>query len=212
MANRDELNTRPPAEPPRWHGDAIYPIDTLAHGTWIAATRRGLVLSVLNHNMEPAPELPAGLVSRGALIPSLADAASMDEVEQSLRALDASVYAPFRLVVVEPTGVLMGRWDRARMDFFRYKLPACFVSSGMGDSIASPRLSLFDEVVRRDPAPGAQDAYHRHAWPSDAMEHAGAASVLMRRPDARTHSITTCEVTPDGQGGWDVEMAYEPID
>src|SRR5438045_8012571 len=71
VVSRDEQRERPAALAPRWrpldqsHGlpgprRAIWPTDPRGGGTWIAAAESGLVLSILNLNLEPEPILPPG--------------------------------------------------------------------------------------------------------------------------------------------------------
>jgi hypothetical protein len=216
VTNRDELRSRTAAHPPRWHtlpGDqeAIYPVDPTGGGTWIAATRSGLVLCLMNANPLPAPKLPPrdDLVSRGTIIPSLIARPSVDAAMDELRALDLDRFAPFRLVGVEADDeggeedgfrAVEATWNRTRLAV--HEQPhglVCLVSSGLGDPLVKPRLALFEELVVA-PArsagagvtPDQQDRFHRHTWP-DRPE----ISVLMSRPDARTVSITTVEVTPE---------------
>ena len=52
VSNRDELRTRPHAQPPSLQrtpggGEGLWPVDAGAGGTWIAATRAGLALTLL---------------------------------------------------------------------------------------------------------------------------------------------------------------------
>src|SRR5690348_2899943 len=78
VCNRDESRSRPPASPPRWRAAegadgvrAIWPMDMEGGGTWLGASDRGLVLSLLNLNQEPrfdARGVP-GLRSRGLVVP-----------------------------------------------------------------------------------------------------------------------------------------------
>ena len=90
-------------------------------------------------------------------------------------------------------------------------MPACFVSSGLGDRRVAPRLGLFNALVRPvvtgeiAAVREAQDAFHRHTWKSRRN-----ISVMMTRKDARTVSVTTVEVAPGGEGAG-VEMKYRPV-
>lgn len=201
VSNRDEQRDRPPAGPPAWHHakstDAIWPTDPVGGGTWIAASRLGLSLCLLNVNLEPPPVLPKGLRSRGLVISQLIGLADAPAAADALTHMDLSQYAPFRLVMASiaqnPT-IIDGRWDRSRLVITPHAIePVCFASSGLGDSVVEGRLPLFDEMVRRatpDRQPAAQDAFHHHRWP-DRLH----ASVLMSRTDARTLSSTTVELT-----------------
>lgn len=219
VCNRDESRSRPPAMPPKWReiegspgARAIWPMDLEAGGTWIAAADSGLVLCLLNVNPEPPPRLPrSGLESRGLVIPSLIGLHNPQAVVRRLTQTSLKRFAPFRLLAMlgsrAGADVAELRWDRSTLSVaWRSGAAACFVSSGLGDSLAAPRLDLFDEMVASPgPTPDRQDEFHRHQWP-DRPE----ISVLMARADARTVSITTLEVDPARRNA-PITMAYEPI-
>jgi hypothetical protein len=209
VTNRDEKRGRVSAEYPfNWgmNKSAIGPLDPAGGGTWVAA-RPGLTLCVLNYNLEPSPEPPANTVSRGRIIPKLIEHPSAHAAIAALEASDLSRFVPFRLVAVDlngPLAVIEARWNQLRFTRVDHPMrePACFASSGLGDSIVADRLPLFDRMVRPNPTAESQDAYHTHRWPDR-----GAASVFMDRPAARTVSITIVEDTAAG-----LHMHYRPID
>lgn len=224
VCNRDEDRRRVSAGVPKWRAierkgipgaRAIWPMDMEAGGTWIAAGEHGLAMCLLNLNLEPPPDLRSlrGLKSRGLVIPELIGASSAGDAMNRLPTLKLGSFAPFRLVAID------GRTERPRIVeaiWNRIELvvrssgegPACFASSGLGDSLVLPRLELFrDVVVNGEGEIGdRQDEFHRHQWP-DRME----ISVLMSREQARTVSITTIQAVPNGRGLWDVTMDYEAI-
>lgn len=231
--NRDELRSREAASPPLWRRvgalsgpggvvRAIWPKDTAAGGTWIAATERGLTLCLLNLNLEPPPSHPAPhpageRISRGLLIPKLVVEKDAESVMGALGRRKLERFAPFRLMAVEAgeDGPRMweARWDGVVLTTLPPRVgPMCFVSSGLGDSRVRARLALFEErVLRVGPTAGVQDEFHRHRW-ADRPE----ISVVMGREGARTVSITTVEVTARATGsgagaGFDVGMAYEAV-
>lgn len=222
VCNRDESRERPASVAPQWREmldagravRALWPTDPQGGGTWIAASDRGLVLSLLNLNPCPAvgPTAPSpasrGLASRGLVIPELIWAADATAAIARLRRLDLSDYAGFRLIAVSPgqggPQVIEARWDRADLSVLTHDVaPACFTSSGLGDHLVRDRLSLFDQMVRPSPTPAAQDRYHRHEWP-DRPE----LSVMMSREDARTVSVTTIDMTVLQSGRAQVEMKH----
>lgn len=224
VCNRDESPKRAPAGQPKWRSierpgvpgaRAIWPMDMEAGGTWIAAAEHGLALCLLNFNLEPPPDLrnAKGLKSRGLVIPHLIGAANVADAMRRLERLSLKSYAPFRLVAVDGCGedlsIAEARWDRRQVEIVQHgERPACFVSSGLGDSKVMARLGLFEQiVVEGDGATtDRQDEFHRHSWPERPE-----VSVMMCRADARTVSLTTVEAFPDGRGMWDISMEYEPI-
>ncbi|MEM1330529.1 MAG: NRDE family protein [Planctomycetota bacterium] len=202
VSNRDESRRRPEAGPVERHalaggGAAHWPIDPVGGGTWIAAAEHGLALTVLNGNLEPAPDLSGvDLISRGTLIPRLIEAATAQAAMARLDGFELGRFAPFRLVATDASGVVIDAfWDRERLVTTAGRAPACFVSSGLGDSVVAPRLPRFDELVRPDPTAESQDAFH-----ALVDEHRPEVGVLMEREDARTVSVSVVEVLP-GNGG-----------
>jgi hypothetical protein len=201
--NRDESLMRPRAIPPhvRQIGarQAVFPIDPAGGGTWIAANDAGLVFTLLNFNVPTlAPELASrSQLSRGLIIPTLLDCPTQTIAVDRLLALDVSRYAAFRLVItnceqfveVVSTGKKIQIRNRKRL----YS-PLLFTSSGLGDAVVeSPRSSLLQQILSTQAASSAvQDSFHRHSWPR--KQH---LSVCMRRPDARTVSYTTVEMSRD---------------
>lgn len=208
---------------------AIYPIDPAGGGTWVGGSTSGLVLCLLNGNPIPPCPLPPPhlLTSRGVIIPRLFSLAgssrSVFEALKHLHTFDLNRFAPFRLVAVAPSDdpelqgfvAVEACWDRAELTTREHPPgPACFVSSGLGDPLVKPRITLFNELVRAACVPLAdlpteQDRFHRHTW-DDRPE----ISVMMSRRDARTVSITSVEVIASADAdhtGYDLSLEYEPI-
>jgi hypothetical protein len=198
--SRDELRSRPEAERPAYRdtdrGRALWPRDPHGGGTWVAAADSGLTLALLNVNLGPhEPPNPAPR-TRGELIPRLIEEHSIAGVAGALREMPLDRYRPFRLVAISSEGVIDARWDRRLLvETARRLEPACFVSSGLGDHFVEPRLMLFESMVRGVwPTPSVQDAFHRHVWPGHED-----VSVMMSRKNARTTSVTTVDVAPEGE-------------
>lgn len=228
VSSRDEQRSRPPATPPTWHAinganahaRAVWPTDTLAGGTWIAAAQHGLVLAILNLNPDPPISLLGvrGLLSRGAVIPALIGQPDTDAAVEGLRKLPLERLAPFRLVAVgqgsasrEGHVVLEASWDRAMLSLRVHEGPAvCFTSSGLGDHLVAERLRLFkDRMTNSTISAHAQDAYHDHQWPDNPE-----LSVRMVRRDARTVSVAAVSVTRAGDSRREpcVAMSYRAIE
>ncbi|MEW6321120.1 MAG: NRDE family protein [Acidobacteriota bacterium] len=208
MVNRDERRTRPTAGPPmeRRQGGVrvVWPTDPESGGTWVAVNDAGLVFALLNRT-DGSSTAPAGVRSRGLVIPQLADARSLGQALERWADLPLTDYAPFRLVIAtaghyacvgwrrERTVRVVGPWER----------PMMFTSSGLGDAmVEAPRAALFRDLVTAaaDPWRG-QERYHHHTWPA-----ARAVSVLMSRPDA----VTVCQTTVLVDSGG-IEMSHAPM-
>ncbi|GAB5497068.1 MAG: hypothetical protein Phyf2KO_21480 [Phycisphaerales bacterium] len=220
VMNRDELRTRSRSTPPEWRstGDvrAIWPVDPDSGGTWIGAAETGLTLALVNSFLEPMPELPADIVSRGTIIPALINSQGVEEVVDRLSVMQIERFAPFRLLAIDLVGDEAGTiWPRmVLMDWNRYELavethldgPVCLVSSGLGDSKVAPRIELFEEMlVSKGLTPENQDAFHAHGW-DDRRE----ISVMLSRELAWTESVTVveCRLSDDEA----VQMTYRSIE
>ncbi|HLP84581.1 MAG TPA: NRDE family protein [Phycisphaerales bacterium] len=229
MVNRDESVLRPAALPPAWRtilaGDgtpirAIWPVDPSGGGTWVGASERGLLLTLLNYNLESAPGVPrevvtTGLRSRGEIIPQLLTHATADDAASALERSDLRCYGPFRLLAIDHVGgqdagprIREMRWDMQTLDVREAVTPpACFASSGLGDSLVRVRGDLFSKMVSERGAEAAtQEAFHEHAWP-----HATHLSVMMSRKGVQTVSVSTVEVSEGAGASRDVRFEYRAI-
>ena len=209
LCNRDELRTRPPADPPIITSvgprKAIHPVDPVAGGTWIAVNDAGLTLTILNRNPRHAssPKAADGFTSRGRIIPTLLDCATIADLHDALPRLDAFRFTPYRFVATDGHEVLevvdeaAGRGrsvQRSPLDE-----PMLFTSSGLGDHLVEPpRRALFEQwfapVPTDDPQQHllkTQHLFHHHFWLD--RRH---LSVCMSRPDAMTVSLTRVDVSP----------------
>ncbi len=214
--NRDERLTRSEATPPHLvrlgPRRAIMPLDPDGGGSWIAANDAGFVCALLNVTRRPVPgalapsPVRARVTSRGVLVRRLAACGTIDEVHARLRRIDASEFAPFRLLCLSNSCVVEACSDGERLSVKAAQPPLQLMhaSSSLGDTRVTALRQLEWESLLADCGATAatQDRFHRLAWPE--LPH---LSVLMTRPDARTVSITTVEVTDDA-----VSVRYEPRD
>ncbi len=221
VCNRDESRGRPAATPPRWRTlegsqlRALWPTDTQAGGTWIAAGAHGLTLATLNLNPDEPPDLARvpGLLSRGLIIPAIIAQADAPMAIRALSRLTLSRYAPFRIIAIDADSrdrlprIVEAAWDRHRVTVTEHpRGAACFASSGLGDRLVQCRLDLFREtVLDAEASPESQDQFHNHRW-DDRPE----LSVLMSRADAQTVSISTVEVVSSRRPA-QVRMNYTPV-
>lgn len=247
VMNRDERDDRPPALPPAWHdlnqppARAIWPTDAKAGGTWFAATTHGLVFAIMNVSEQAAPPTqspssPANLaaipdasyaphtkLSRGSIIPSLVASQDLTAAITAAKSIRVADFPPFQLIIFAHKGNSLHtkvlRWNTIDTTFNEYTAAsACFASSGLGDAKVQHRLTLFQKMLAANPTnhATAQDEFHHHQWPKSPH-----LSVLMRRPNHRTVSITTATLTPpapipahnlsNSRPQLLIEMHYEPI-
>ncbi len=194
--NRDELKTRPVADPPErfetGEGCFLSPRDPKGSGTWMLANDHGLVLCLLN-KWELEGRQIEGARSRGRLVWSLAAARSVEEVGASLGEL--SCYQAFTLVGFSPGGDRCWEWDGEEL---RVKEVPDFLSS------SSYR---FEEVARAREAcfRGGKEGEDLH---SSRGEEFSAYTVRMNRSDAQTWSRSRVRVE-EGMVRWEY-VAEQP--
>jgi Transport and Golgi organisation 2 len=208
--NRDELRSRPVALPPRTrdYGQrrATLPLDPVSAGTWIAVNDAGVALALLNINQSnQGMTMSVPQRSRGTIIPALLHCDSVSSTISVARALDASHYAPFRLIISDQQELAELRANEGHIRTVYHTAitdPCFFTSSGLGDHrVEGPRWRLFGEIfAQTDDLAVLQDLFHRHRWPE--RPH---LSVCMSRADARTVSHTIVSLDRDL-----VTLTYRP--
>ncbi len=181
--NRDELKTRPIADPPSLHesGDSFFlsPLDPKGGGTWMLANDQGLVVCLLNKwELEGRKiTLPR---SRGRLVWKMASAGSPDEVGEFLMKLEN--YQAFTLAAFSPLGTRCWEWDGEQL--LSKDVPPFLTSSSYKfEEVRASREACFSTGVT-----GAE--FHASPW-----EPPSAYSVRMNRPDAQTWSRSRVRVT-----------------
>lgn len=206
LFNRDELRARgPEIAPAEARTDSgvryIAPTDSDAGGTWIAANEHGVSVALLNGYAESRGPQRSGWTSRGALVRSLAD---MRTAEELWRRMSPRRLRAFRPSVVVALGLgerpLMARWDGLGVSFDpRADLALPITSSSYEQSeVQRFRRALYAREVGGGQAPpaaerpslAALDAYHRWTGP----EGSSALSPCMARADAATRSHCRVEV------------------
>ena len=207
---RDERTTRLPGAPPavvqRGGRHAIAPRDADAGGTWVGANDAGLTLGLAN--LYPPEGVGSGapvtgVVTRGRIIDDLLPAATAAEAGALLAAMDARLFAPFTLAVLEPgRSPELHRWDGARLESRTATAPGLLLtSSGAGRAVEEMRRAEYARLAPGNP-PGAGDieALHR-----SHLASLGADSFCMHHAEAETASLTRVDVGGDG-----VRMTYTP--
>jgi uncharacterized protein with NRDE domain len=206
---RDELLSRPNAEPPslRHFGlrQALLPIDPASGGTWLGVNDAGLAVGLLNVNERPATSHKAQR-SRGVIVPMFLRRGSLESALAQAHTLCPGEFAPFRLVFADRETWASVRSDGRQLSATSpesLSRPLLFTSSGLGDAVVEqPRRELFEEMLLREAEPSyRQEEFHRHCWPE-----AQSVSVRMARTDAQTVSFTTITLTPTR-----AMLRYEPL-
>ena len=190
--NRDEKPRRDEGAPAARGARRRYlaPVDLASGGTWIAVNDAGIAFAILNRSEPRVGDAAAGL-SRGRIVPSVAECGDFAEIERELRAIAPAVARGFVLVATDGRSVLEGVGTGGRVEVAVRPLqrPYMRASSGLGDHLVQPpRAELFEARVAAAASSAlaeAQREFHRHRW-SDRRH----LSVLMDRGEARTVSQT----------------------
>lgn len=213
--NRDEQRARPVARPPtiRVLGGrrAIFPQDPQGGGTWAGVNDAGLAATLLNYHPVGYRRTQATRpVTRGRIVPSLLAADAVDEALALVSRLDATMFLPFRLVVIDGRRVALVTSDARSVAVERLTLvgPLMFTSSSLGDALVErPRRRLFDRLMAgpRQSWVDAQRAFHVHRW-----SRRPELSVLMTRSDAMTVSHCAIQVREPGLVTCSYQSYHDP--
>jgi hypothetical protein len=209
--NRDELDSRAPEEAPaaaQCDGVAyLAPRDGKHGGTWLLANELGTAVCLLNdYGVAWRPAASGPRFSRGHIVTACAAAGSHDDVLSAVRRQPLTATPAFRLVALRPDEEpLVLHWQGVRLVrcHAATAVPPLSSSSFATAEVIAQRTWRFASFVHRPKCAQPEElaAYHRqHA------RAAGAHSVLMRRPDATTRSIT--HVAVDAQR---LQLHYQPV-
>jgi len=197
LSNRDEKRTRGVAFAPRVGRRAgvryLAPMDADYGGTWLAVNEWGLSICLLN-GTAAAPESRAAQ-SRGLLIPELIWARSVDDAGFLLRQCDLSSFAPFTVVLLEPSApATVARWNGERLSLdptADHRMPL-ISSSYDTEGVRAARAARFAEMVE---AAGTVDPALLYRFHSSHGPVPDAYSPCMHRDDAQTVSFSWVVVT-----------------
>ena len=207
--NRDELNARGAEQPARMEtrdGVAFAaPRDSDRGGTWLLVNSHGVTVALLNDYA--ARWRPVGeTVSRGEVVSACATAATTEAVAGLIRKVPLENVGAFTVVALGADG--RGR----RLHWAGVELEETDVVEGLSfetsssfatEAVCAERRRRFEALAADGGRVGIGELETFH-WAHDRAN--GAVSVLMRRPDARTRSVTRVSVRADR-----VEMHYQPV-
>ncbi|WP_414660206.1 NRDE family protein [Horticoccus sp. 23ND18S-11] len=205
------MNTRAPETPPGLARTAgvsfVAPRDGEHGGTWLLANEFGLTICLLNdYGSAWHPSAAGARFSRGHVVVACAGANAHASVyaivdRQPLRRTPA-----FHLVALSPEeGLLVLHWDGTTLArrTRSVRWPILSSSSYATAAIIAKRTACFGAMMRSPRAPAVEElaSFHRQH-----ERDGGAHSVLMRRPDAATRSITHVSVRAGVIG-----LSYAPV-
>ena len=206
--NRDELNERGAEHPPRVEicdGVAFSaPRDGDRGGTWLLANAHGVTVALLNDysvRWRPADNV----VSRGAVVLACATADTSQAVAAKIGEMTLENVGAFMVIALGADGSARRlKWSGVQLeettaDGLSFETSSSFATA----VVCAERRRRFEILAIEGMRLGREELAAFHRTHDEAN---GAASVLMRRPDARTRSVTHVSVRGDR-----VEMHYQPV-
>ena len=190
--NRDEQRSRSQAVAPHidYEVEAIYPVDPIGKGTWLAVNNSGLSLALLNYYHAEkliTDSTTDTFISRGEIILKLL---AEEDSLSALKNMNLAVYQPFQLCLF-PSDLTDSnnklhcfQWDGVSLMELEQNLP--ITSSGVDyPEVYQARKETFKEIVSID-NPSNEELWCYH----QSQQKEGKLSVKMSREDARTVSFS----------------------
>jgi len=192
--NRDEQLSRPIAKPPQYfkQTEAIYPIDPLGKGTWVAVNNSGMCLALLNYYQAMRSDSKQNFISRGEIILSLIQKKFVSDKE--LKQLELKGFQPFQICIFNSNiSRTQGKvrsfiWDSTELYEIETHLPITSSSQNY-EHVKQKRQTKFNQLVNRN-NPTLSQLREFHFSKESLQKY----SVNMIREDARTVSISHIKV------------------
>lgn len=187
--NRDESPSRSALQLIRRQKEGIlYPKDLLSGGSWIAASRKKRVVSLLNGAFVQQPYHLSRHKSRGLV---LKDAILADSIPAFLANYSLEGVEPFTIIVQDEGTMWELRWDKEKKYIYPInpKYPYIWSSSTLYDtSTKALRQSWFKNFLESNPVPSPKEVeqFHLQAGINDLN-----IDLKMHRSYVQTVSITS---------------------
>ncbi|MBS1947866.1 MAG: NRDE family protein [Bacteroidetes bacterium] len=195
-SNRDEKHWRLPAIAPRPYtlktGNAVFPRDPDAGGTWFAAHENRNAVVFLNGGFVKHQPTPPYAKSRGIV---LLDLIGNENPFHHFLAICLHNIEPFTAIIFDNGQLYDCRWDGKKK--YHKKMPVdkphIWSSVTLYDETAiDRRRKWFEEWISKNPSPDQESILHFHQFTGDGGGH---NDLLMNRDDlVFTVSITSLEI------------------
>lgn len=207
-SNRDEKNWRMDAVSPTVYefasGKILFPKDTNAGGTWIAAHENGNAIVFLNGGLVAHLPKPPYRKSRGLILLDLIEGATP---YNSFLAIKLTNIEPFTAIIWDDNHLFECRWDgkQKRSKLLDEQVPHIWSSVTLYDEeVISKRNAWFIDWLNSTSKPSQDDILHFHQFTGDGDSH---NDLLMNRNDhVFTVSVTSLAIT-----GLNASMKYLDI-
>ncbi|WP_420547744.1 NRDE family protein [Curvivirga sp.] len=196
--NRDEGRFRDEANRLQVGHGLCYPVDPVSNGTWVGMNEDGMAAGLLNHYQGQHRADVAK--SRGILIPEILKKNTLEEVASYCGSLSHRDFNPFDLVVYKESQVYHFTWSGEETFSKQISLNEGFFLTSSGERLAEIieyRSELFkayqDEYLGYPHMPAVvMSSLHLSQDANDP-----GRSILMRRGNAHTKSITQIRIAPN---------------
>lgn len=197
-SNRDEHYKRPASKPPIIHHlhnqDVIYPEDSLAHGTWIAASERGRLACVLNGAFTKHQHMPPYRKSRGLIV---LDVFKYKHNQEFINQINLENIEPFTLILVDinKKELFDFRWDGTTKHIKALNFNENYIWSSSTlyseENIIS-RQGLFRDFLQNSSVVSAKEIFNFHE--TGKIGSIEDNLVMKRSNGVQTVSITQIDV------------------
>lgn len=199
-SNRDEKNGRSSALPPAAYdfgsGRMLFPKDSHAGGTWIAAHENRNVIVLLNGGWKAHVPKPPYRKSRGLILLDLLDHATPFNC---FLAVNLNNIEPFTAVIYDNQHLFECRWDGEAKHSTELDPAARYIWSSCtlyDDEVISKRNSWFADWTEKNSAPEQEDIFNFHRFTGDGDKY---NDLMMNRNDNMlTVSVTSVELSERG--------------
>ena len=207
-SSRDERLSRKPATAPQLQVvggiTLLFPKDTEAGGTWIACTRNGRTVCLLNGAFEPHIHHPPYRKSRGLVVLDFFQSQSAPDFEEQY---ELAGIEPFTMVIAENGGLQELRWDGTKKYFKQ-------LDASKPNIHSSATLYTPETMAMREEWFGNWLKLHEHYRVDDILDFhlfAGEGDDANRIRMSRLGIVETVSVTCVGVQNNAVQMYYSDL-
>lgn len=172
----------------------LYPKDPLSGGSWIATSKQGRVVSLLNGAFVKHPYAPSTIKSRGIVV---LDCISASNVQDFLENYVLDGVEPFTMIIRDNDSMWELRWDKTKKHIYPLNInfPYIWSSSTLYDAYHKfLRQSLFLQFLKQKSNLNQESIldFHLNAAVGDLQNN-----LKMKRAYVQTVSITSVSVQQD---------------
>lgn len=196
-SNRDEKSLRSDAIPPATYeltsGKIIFPKDTDAGGTWIAAHENGNAIVLLNGALQRHIPAPPYRKSRGLILIDLIDNITP---YNSFRAVNLNNIEPFTAILWDDNHLFECRWDGKQKHSYQLDGTKPHIWSSVtlyDDKVISKRTEWFKKWLKSNVNPSQENILNFHQFTGDG----DSSNDLRMDRDGEVFTVSITSLTMD---------------